>query len=162
MTNRALAFVIFLPIAAVIGFVAGRAAAPLGTVLQAPAPDGVSELRVERRFSMGAADHRLVLAAGGEEIELKRLDESTGEASELVWAPDGSLAGALVNHMKLIVIDPRARRVLYELPLPEKVDGSRIARGVGFSANAVSITFDDCPTLGAGCRPRFMALPTRQ
>lgn len=162
MTNRALALVIFLPIAAAIGFLAGRATAPIGTVLQAGAPDGVSELRVERPFSMGRATQRVVLAAGGEEIEIKRLDESTGDATELVWAPDGSLAGVLVNHMKLVVIDAAAKRAIYELPLVEKLDGSRIARGVSFSANAVAITFDDCPTFGAGCRPRFMALPTRQ
>jgi hypothetical protein len=103
-----------------------------------------------------------VLASGSEEIEVKRLDESTGLATELVWAPNGELAGVLVNHMKLAVIDAAGKRLLYELPLVEKLDGSRMARGVSFSANALAITFDDCPTYGAGCRPRFMALPTRR
>jgi hypothetical protein len=162
VTNRALAFVVFLPIAAVIGFVAGRATAPIGTVLEATGPDGASRLRVDRRLSMGAADQRVVLVSAGEETELKRLDESTGDATELVWAPNGELAGVLVNHMKLVVIDVAGKRVLYEQPLVEKLDGSHMARGVSFSANAMAITFDECPTFGAGCRPRFLALPTRQ
>jgi hypothetical protein len=68
----------------------------------------------------------------------------------------------LINDSKLMVIEAAGRRVLYELPLLEKQDGSRVARGVGFSANAMAITFDDCPSVGAGCRPRFMALPRRE
>ena len=161
MSNRLLAWIVFLPIAAGIGYAVGRAM-PDGAVLVAGAPDGVTTLRVERRFSLKEIDHRIVLASAGEDIELKRLDESTGGATELLWAPDGSLAGVLVNHMKLTVIDAAAKRVIYELPLVEKLDGSRMARGVSFSKNAMAITFDDCPTFGAGCQPRFMALPTRQ
>lgn len=162
MPNRVLAFIICLPIAGVIGFAAGRATSALGTVTRVDAPGGGAHLRVDRRFSLGAPDHRLILAAGGEEIELRTFDEQTGVPGEIAWAPDGSLAGVLVNGMKLVVIDAPAKRVIYELPLVENTDGSRVARGVGFSANAVAITFDDCPRSGAGCRPRFMALPTRQ
>lgn len=161
MTNRVLAWIVLLPIAAGIGFAAGRAM-PDGAVLEAAAPGGGSTLTVERGFSLKEIDHRVVLASGDEKIEIKRLDESTGLATELVWAPNGELAGVLVNHMKLAVIDAAGKRLLYELPLVEKLDGSRMARGVSFSANALAITFDDCPTYGAGCRPRFMALPTRQ
>lgn len=162
MSNRVLAFVICLPIAGAIGFAAGRATSNLGTVARADAPDGAAHLRVERRFSLGPADQRLILAAGGEEIELRRFDEQTGAPGEIVWAPDGSLAGVVVHGTKLVVIDAPAKRIIYELPLVENMDGSRMARGVGFSANAFAITFDDCPRSGAGCRSRFMALPTRR
>lgn len=162
MSNRILAFIVCLPIAGVIGFAAGRATAPVGTVIRANAPGGSdAHLRVERRFSLGRLDERLMIASGGKEIELRRLDEATGRADEIVWARDGSIAGVLVNGEKLVVIDAAARHVLYELRLVEKADGSRAARGVGFSANAMAITFDDCPRAGAGCRPRFMALPRK-
>jgi hypothetical protein len=162
MSNRVLAFIVCLPIAGAIGFAAGRATAPVGTVMRADAPGASgAHVRVDRRFSLGPVDERVVLAAGGEEIELLRLDETTGRVEEMAWAPDGSLAGVVVNGAKLVVIDAAARRVMYELPLVEKLDGSRAARGLGFSANALAITFDDCPRAGAGCRPRFMALPTR-
>lgn len=162
MSNRILAFIICLPIAGAIGFAAGRATANLGTVTRVDAPNGAAHLRVDRRFSLGPADQRLILAAGGEEIELRKFDEQTGAPGEIAWAPDGSLAGVLVNGTKLVVIDVPAKRIIYEQQLVEKMDGSRAARGVGFSANAVAITFDDCPRSGAGCRPRFMALPTRR
>lgn len=162
MTNRVLAFIVFLPVAGVIGFAAGRATSNLGTVTRVDAPGGGAHLRVDRRFSLGSPDHRLILAAGGEEIELRRFDEQTGEPGKIVWAPDASLAGVLVNGIKLVVVDAAAKRIIYELPLVENMDGSRTARGVGFSANAIAITFDDCPRSGAGCRPRFMALPTRR
>ncbi len=162
MSNRVLAFLVCLPIAGAIGFAAGRATAEAGTIMRADAPGGAAHVRVERRFSLGPADHRVVLAAGGEEIELRRLDEQSGGVDEIAWAPDGSLAGVLVNGAKLVVIDAAARRVIYELPLLERMDGSRAARGLGFSANAVAITFDDCPRAGAGCRPRIMALPARK
>ena len=162
MSNRVLAFLICLPIAGAIGFAAGRATSPVGTVMRADAPSGGAHLRVDRRFSIGAPDHRLTISAGGEEIELRRLDELTGSVTEMAWAPDASLAGVVMNGTKLIAIDPVGRRMLYELPLLDQMDGSRVARGIGFSANAMAITFDDCPRAGAGCRPRFMALPTRK
>lgn len=162
MSNRVLAFIVCLPIAGGIGFAAGRATAPVGTVIRADAPGGSgAHVRVDRRFSLGPLDERLMIASGGEEVELRQLDEATGRVEEIAWAPDGSIAGVLVNGAKLVVIDAAARHVLYELPLVEKMDGSRAARGVGFSANAMAITFDDCPRAGAGCRPRFMALPRR-
>lgn len=162
MSNRVLAFIVCLPVAGAIGFAAGRATSSLGTVTRVDAPGGGAHLRVDRRFSLGSPDHRLILAAGGEEVELRKFDEQTGVPGEMAWAPDASLAGVLVNGRKLAVVDAPAKRIIYELPLIESADGSRIARGVNFSANAVAITFDDCPRSGAGCRPRFMALPTRR
>ncbi|MEX2271770.1 MAG: hypothetical protein WD690_09880 [Vicinamibacterales bacterium] len=156
-----LAFIVCLPIAGLIGFAAGRATADIGVVAHVPAPGGKSHVRVVRKFSLGPVDQRVLMGHGSERIELKRLDDATGAAGEIMWAPDGSLAGVLLNGSRLIVIDAGADRVLYELPLLETQDGSRMARGIGFSANAMAITFDDCPRTGAGCRSRFMALPTR-
>src|SRR5688572_3032722 len=161
MSNRILAFIVCLPIAGAIGFAAGRATAGVGTMLRADSPDRASHVRVDRRFSLRRDDQRLILAAGGEEIEIARLNEQTGAADAILWAPDGSLAGVLVNGSNFVVIDVKAKRAIYELPVLEKMDGSREARGLGFSANALAITFDDCPRSGAGCRPRFLALPTR-
>lgn len=161
MSNRALAFIVCLPIAGVIGFAAGRATSDVGTVMEMPAPGGKAHVRVARRFSMGAADLRVLVGSRDAEVEVRRLGEDTGDASEILWAPDGSLAAVLLNGSKLMVIDAAASRVLYELPLLEKMDGSRIARGVAFSNNALAVTFDDCPRAGAGCRPRFMALPKK-
>jgi hypothetical protein len=161
MSNRTLAFVVCLPIAAVIGFAAGRATAPLGLVADAAAPDGQSRVRIERAFSLGAPKHRVVLHTHGADTEVKVLEEDGATAEEPLWSPNGELAGVLLNRSKLAVIDPAARRILYELPLLEKMDGTRMARGLSFSTNAMAVTFDDCPRTGAGCRPRFLALPTR-
>lgn len=162
MSNRVLAFIVCLPIAGAIGFAAGRVTATTGTLLRADAPSGGAHLRVDRPFTFGAERKELVLSAAGEEIALKTLDEQTGDATELIWAADGSIAGALVNGAKLVVVDVPATRIIYELPLLDVNDGSRAARGIGFSANAMAVTFDDCPRAGAGCRPRFIALPARQ
>ena len=162
MSNRVLVFIVCLPIAGLIGFAAGRATSNIGTVLNVPAPGGAGHIRVAQKFSLGPVDHRVLIGTGDSETEVRRLNEQTGTAGEITWAPDGSLAGVLINDSKLMVIEAAGRRVLYELPLLDKQDGSRVARGVGFSANAMAITFDDCPSVGAGCRPRFMALPRRE
>ena len=161
MSNRVLAFIVCLPIAGLAGFAAGRATSGVGVVTHVPAPDGRAHVSVVRKFSLGAADQRVMIGSGNDTTEVRRLGEDTGPAGEVMWAPDGSVAGVVLNGSKLMVIEAASRRVLYELPLLEKQDGSRIARGVGFSANALAITFDDCPRTGAGCRPRFMALPRR-
>lgn len=161
MSNRVLTFIICLPIAGAIGFAAGRATSNIGTISRVESPKGGAHLRVDREFSLGPPAQRLILSTGGEEIGLRTFDEQSGAPGEIVWAPDGSLAGVVVNGTKLVVIDAPAKRIIYELPLIEKLDGSRFARGVGFSANAVAITFDDCPRSAAGCRPRFMALPRK-
>ena len=162
MSTRVLAFIVCLPIAGLIGFAAGRATAGMGVVAHVQAPGKPQHIRVVQKFSLGAPDQRVVLGSGSARTEVRRLTEETGPAGEIIWAPDGSVAGVVLNGAKLMVIDADSARVLYELPLLEKQDGSRAARGVGFSANALAITFDDCPRTGAGCRPRFMALPRRQ
>jgi hypothetical protein len=162
MSTRVLAFIVCVPIAGLIGFAAGRATSKVGTVMNEPAPGGAGHIRIRQKFSLGPVDHRVLIGSGDSETEVRRLNEQTGTADEIAWAPDGSLAGVLVNGSKFMVIEAAGRRVLYELPLLEQQDGSRVARGVGFSANAMAITFDDCPTIGAGCRPRFMALPRRE
>lgn len=162
MSNRVLSFIVCLPIAGLIGFAAGRATAGVGEVARVSAPGGSAHVSVLQKFSLGAVDQRVMVGSGDQSTEVRRLGEDTGKASEIAWAPDGSIAGVLLNGAKLMVIEAASRRVLYELPLLEKQDGSRVARGVAFSANALAITFDDCPRTGAGCRPRFMALPTRQ
>lgn len=160
MSNRVLACVVLLPIAALLGFAAGRATAGIGTVAEAWSPDGASRVRIERAFSTGPRKQAVWIASGGEDVEVRRLAPGE-EPGDLLWSPDGSLAGVVVDGAALVVVDPHARRVLYELPLLEQRDGSRMARGLGFSSNAMAITFDDCPKRGAGCRARFMALPTR-
>lgn len=162
MSNRVLSFIVCLPIAGLIGFAAGRATSGVGVITHVRAPGGNAHVRVVQKFSLGAVDQRVVVGSGRESTEVRRLGDDTGPAGEIAWAPDGSIAGVLLNGAKLMVIDPEAARVLYELPLLEKQDGSRVARGIGFSANAMAITFDDCPRTGAGCRSRFMALPTRK
>jgi hypothetical protein len=162
ISNRVLGFLVCLPIAGLVGFAAGRATAGMGVVAHVQAPNGPSHVRVVRKFSLGSLDQRVQIGHGSARTEVKRLDDETGAAGEIAWAPDGSIAGVLLNGSKLMVIDAQQDRLLYELPLLEKQDGSRLARGIGFSANAMAITFDDCPRTGAGCRPRFMALPTRK
>ena len=162
MSNRVLAFIVCLPIAGLIGFAAGRATAGIGVVTHVQAPGKPQHIRVVQKFSLGGRDQRVLIGSGSARTEVRRLNDETGTADEIMWAPDGSVAGVLLNGSKLMVIEAEAQRVLYELPLLEKQDGSRVARGVGFSANALAITFDDCPRTGAGCRPRFMALPRRK
>jgi hypothetical protein len=160
MSNRVLAFIVCLPIAGLIGFAAGRATSGIGIVAEMPAPDGQSSVRIVRTFSLGGGDERVVLSAGGVDTDVRAIADGES-AGEIMWAPDASLAGVVISGSKLAVIDPASARILYELPLLEQQDGTRVARGIGFSANAIAITFDDCPKRGAGCRPRFMALPVR-
>lgn len=161
ISTRTLAFVVCVPLALAIGFAAGRATASIGTIAEARSPDGASYLRVSQPFSLAPVDQRLSLGGANGETELLRFDVDTGPAGPLIWAPDGSIAGVLRGGATLVVIDAANARVLYEQPLLERMDGTRVARGVGFSTNAMAVTFDDCPREGAGCRPQFLALPRR-
>ncbi len=65
MSNRALAFVVMLPIAGLIGFAAGRATTNVGTVAEAWSPDGASRVTVDRAFSTGPRKQAVRIASGG-------------------------------------------------------------------------------------------------
>lgn len=160
MSRRVPALVVWLPIAGLIGFAAGRATSGLGTVAEAWSPDGASRVAVVSVFSAGPRRQAVLVETAGERVEVRALSADE-QAGDVVWSPDGSLAGVVVNGATLVAIDPAAPRVIYELALLEQRDGTRMARGLGFSANTMAVTFDDCPRRGAGCRARLMALPAR-
>jgi hypothetical protein len=87
---------------------------------------------------------------------------SLEEASpyEVVWTQDGKRVGFLVDGNELWLYDGQtlapAGRVKLFAP-----DGaqSRMARGVTFSENGRSVTFDDCPRAHSGCRAGLVAIP---
>jgi hypothetical protein len=79
---------------------------------------------------------------------------------EVVWTQDGKRVGFLVDGNELWLYDGQtlapAGRVKLFAP-----DGarSRMARGVTFSENGRSVTFDDCPRGHSGCRAGLVAIP---
>ena len=154
--------------AAIAAFVVGAAAFAAGwfiggrrTVmsLESPSRDGVAYVW-EARCADGFCES---LRAGPNMREARTLETLSGSAeraNEIAWTPDGGRVAFLVNGYQLRVFDAHTGASLGAVSLvePDGAPPSRIARGVTFSSNGASVTFDNCPRTHSGCLPGLVAL----
>jgi hypothetical protein len=129
--------------------VAARAASPdksrVAVVVERPCAD---------RFCQG-----LRIGASEESAtEVTSLEQTS--PYEVVWTQDGKRVGFLVDGSELWLYDGQtlapAGRVKLFAPGGAQ---TRMARGVTFSENGRSVTFDDCPRVHSGCRAGLVAIP---
>ena len=82
------------------------------------------------------------------------------EAGEIAWTPDGRKVAFIVNGYQLRLFDAKSGAALGAVAIidPDGFPSSRIARGVTFSTNGASITYDDCPRDHSGCKPGILAI----
>jgi hypothetical protein len=91
---------------------------------------------------------------------LEVLGQDSEQCDQIVWTEDSGRVAFLINGYQLRVFDAHTGRNLGAMSLiePDGTPTSRIARGVTFSSNGASITFDDCPRDHSGCKAAFRAI----
>ena len=91
------------------------------------------------------------------------LSEVRGLRGQAIWFGALSLLVAawfVINGYQLRVFDGVARKPINQVNLiePDGNPSSRIVRGVTFSQNGASVTFDDCPRGRSGCKSGLIAV----
>jgi hypothetical protein len=152
---------------AIFAFVVGAAAFAAGWMLGArqvlvarssPGGDAVAYI-AEARCARGRCQSLWVgpRMSDAHRVQVLTPDE---KADEVVWTLDAGRVGFLINGYQLRMFDARTGGALGAVALidPDGFPSSRIARGVTFSTNGTTVTFDDCPRDHSGCKPAFVAL----
>jgi hypothetical protein len=145
----------------VAGFAAGWFIGGRRTVMvvESPARDAVAYV-FEGRCADGVCESLRVGPNMRDARTVETLRGGAERADEIAWTPDGGRVGFLVTGYQLRLFDAHTGASLGAVSLiePDGSPSSRIARGVTFSSNGATVTFDDCPRALPGCRSRFVAL----
>ena len=93
-------------------------------------------------------------------MQVSALAPGSEHCDEIAWAADGYRVGFVINGYQLRVFDGVARKPINQINLiePDGNPSSRIVRGVTFSQNGASVTFDDCPRGRSGCKSGLIAV----
>ena len=93
-------------------------------------------------------------------VKVAELAPGSEHCDEIAWASDGFRVGFVINGYQLRIFDGVARKLINQVNLiePDATPSSRIVRGVTFSQNGASVTFDDCPRGHSGCRSGLVAV----
>ena len=79
---------------------------------------------------------------------------------EIAWAKDGYRVGFVINGYQLRIFDGPSRKQVGQVNLidPDGTPTSHFVRGVTFSQNGASVTFDECPRGHSGCKSGLAAV----
>jgi hypothetical protein len=93
-------------------------------------------------------------------VQVSALAPGSEHCDEIAWAADGYRVGFVINGYQLRIFDGVARKPINQINLiePDGTPSSRIVRGVTFSQNGASVTFDDCPRGRSGCKSGLTAI----
>lgn len=148
-------------ILAIVAFAAGWFLGGRRTMLvtESPAHDGVAFV-FEGRCAAGLCQS---LRVGPDLRRAKVLESLSGPAEqvgEIAWTADGGRVAFIVNGYQMRLFDARTGQSLGAMALidPDGFPSSRIARGLTFSNNGASVTFDDCPRDHSGCKPGIVGI----
>jgi hypothetical protein len=157
-----------LPAAIIAAFVVAAVAFAGGYMLgarrivrfaNAPAANGVAYV-LEGRCAAGLCQSLWIGTSVKTARVVETLSGPSEQADEIAWTADGGRVAFIVNGYQLRLFDSHTGQNLGAIAIidPDGFPSSRIARGVTFSANGASITFDDCPRERSGCKPAFVAI----
>ena len=93
-------------------------------------------------------------------VRVASLVPGSEHCEEIAWAKDGYRVGFVINGYQLRVFDAPARKALNQVNLidPDGTPTSHFARGITFSQNGASVTFDECPRGRSGCKSGLAAV----
>jgi hypothetical protein len=93
-------------------------------------------------------------------VRVSALALGSEHCDEIAWAADGFRVGFVINGYQLRIFDGVSRKPINQVNLidPDGTPSSRIVRGVTFSQNGASVTFDDCPRGRSGCKSGLVAV----
>jgi hypothetical protein len=157
-----------LPAAVIAAFVVGALGFAGGFILgarrvvrfaNAPGGGGVAYV-LEGRCAAGLCQSLWIGSTVKNAKAIETLSGAAEQADEIAWTPDGGRVAFIVNGYQLRLFDAHTGQNLGAVAIidPDGFPSSRIARGVTFSTNGASITFDDCPRDHSGCKAGFLAI----
>ncbi len=156
------ALVVFaVVVAAGAAYVMGRRAGDSHEVMSAspPGSDRIAFVR-ESPCDGGRCQTLWIGSSRADASKVGSLAPGVEHCEEIAWAADGFRVGFVVNGYQLRIYDGMTGQSVGQVNLldPDTTPSSRIARGVTFSENGASVTFDDCPRHASGCRSSMAAI----
>ena len=129
------------------------------TAARSPSGDAVAFV-LEGRCAAGLCQTLRIGPTASSARVVETLVGPDEQAGEIAWTADGGRVAFLVNGYQLRVFDAHTGRNIGAMSIldPDGFPPSRIARGVTFSTNGASVTFDACPRDHSGCKAGMVAL----
>jgi hypothetical protein len=147
--------------ALVAGYLAGRRAGAVQELLAASPANARGIALVRKQPCAGGWCETIWLGATrADAVQVASLTAGSEHCDEIAWAADGFRVGFVVNGYQLRIFDGVGRKPINQVNLidPDGTPTSRIVRGVTFSQNGASVTFDDCPRGHSGCKSGLAAV----
>jgi hypothetical protein len=129
-------------------------------VLRAASPDsaGIAIATTRHCEPHGLCSELRLGATERESAVVQRL--SGQECHEIVWTPDGTRVGFVVDASHVMLFDAGTAKLAGTVRLlSDEAARTRLARGITFSENGRAVTFDDCPRGRSGCRAAVVGVP---
>lgn len=132
----------------------------------AASPDGRFVAAVRNHPTLDPPDQSLWLEpVGGPARQVLRLSADQDWCDTIVWAPDSTLVGFLIQEARLVVVRPESGQVVLDAWLVER-SGSypplQKATDLAFLPDLTGVVFCPCPAAGGACGAlRTVGLPDR-
>ncbi len=124
------------------------------TPVSATSPDGRFVAFVRNHPSLDPPSQSIWLGVvGGSATKLKMLGPDSDWCNTIAWSPDSSSVGFLVQDARLIAVDARAGRVVFEQWLTDwkgEYPPSRVVQDLSLSGGGREARFRDCGRASAG------------
>jgi len=160
----ALTLLVFLVLAAaavVAAYLAGKRAGAVQEVMAATPLEarGVALVKKEP-CARGWCETLWIGDTRDNAVRVGSLVPGSEHCEEIAWAKDGFRVGFVINGYQLRIFDAPARKALNQVNLiePDGTPTSHFVRGVTFSQNGASVTFDECPRGRSGCKSGLAAV----
>jgi hypothetical protein len=88
------------------------------------------------------------------------LQPGSEHCEEIAWAKDGYRVAFVINGYQLRIFDGPSRKPVGQVNViePDGTPTTRFVRGITFSQNGATVTFDDCPRGKSGCKSGLAAV----
>jgi hypothetical protein len=158
---KAIVFVALAVAAVIAAYLAGRRAGAVQELMAAAPSEarGVALVKKEP-CERGWCETLWIGDTRENAVRVASLVPGSEHCEEIAWARDGYRVGFVINGYQLRVFDAPARKALNQVNLiePDGPPTSHVVRGVTFSQNGASVTFDDCPRVRSGCKSGLAAV----
>ena len=157
----AVAFAVITVAVAVAAYAAGRRAGAIQELMSA-APSEAQRVAFVRKepCDRGWCETLWMGETRESAVRVASLLPGSEHCEEIAWAKDGYRVGFVINGYQLRIFDGPSRKQVGQVNLiePDGTPTSTFVRGVTFSQNGASVTFDECPRGRSGCKSGLAAV----
>jgi hypothetical protein len=158
---KAIVFIVLAVAALVAAYFAGKRAGAVQELMAAVPSEarGVALVRKEP-CGRGWCETLWIGDTRANAVRVASLVPGSEHCEEIAWAKDGFRVGFVINGYQLRIFDGPARKQVGQVNLidPDGTPTTRFVRGVTFSQNGASVTFDECPRGRSGCKSGLAAV----